>query len=894
MRRAARCFVLVSIGALVWIGRAVAGVNQWTPVGPYRHGGLVTALAIDPQVPRTVYAGTNFGLFRSTDAGGTWAAINDGFTSSTIFDVAIDPVTTSTVYAVVSYPGGVFKSIDSGRGWKLIRYLPPEGPYGVIAIDPVDPRTLYVANTFGLLKSVDGGENWSFVAETFGGLPVTDVVIDPSNPSTLYAASSQVYRSTDGGQHWVATGVADAYTVRIDPNAPSTLYALAPNSVFKSTDGGSEWALASGAFPVNPNDLAIDPGSSATLYLTAGTAGVLKSTDGGTNWQGVNSGLPDAQVRFVLPIAVAPDGSSALYAGNEGLEGGLFKSSDGGTNWTDASGDFTPVEVRAVAAVAASPAVYAATDAGVFRSLDRGVSWSALNGGLSNLDVREVVPDPQEPSTLYARTSTVLAKSVDGGLSWTDLPADSPNFSFDVLTLTPRAPSTLYAATGNGLLWKTTDGGQSWETTQPFPNPIRSIAVDPQDSSIVLAGTDGAIYRSSDAGASWSQTIAVLPTSAFMSIVFAPGSSGTIYASWSFSGAAPGGFDPPGGVYKSTDGGAVWQGIESGLGVTALAVDPQSPSTVYVATFRGQLLRSTDGGSTFASANVGLPLGANAASLAIYPALPTTVYAALGGPGVFRATFSTAPCSEDGTALCLNDGRFRVEVGWQRTPLGPTQVAAAVPVTSNSGYFWFTDPDSVQLMIKVLDGTSVNGFFWVFYGALTNLGYTITVTDTLTGESRSYVNEPGHIASQADTAAFPGPAAGLASQTDVFPGSVVAADPGAAAEACQPDTHTLCLSEGRFQVRAVWQSTPSGPAGAAQIVPLTADTGAFWFFDSANIELVVKVLDGRPVNGHFWVFYGALSNVEYTIIVTDTVTGSVRSYHNTRGTLGSVADTSAF
>lgn len=119
MRRAARCFGLVSVVSLVWIGQAIAGANQWTPVGPYRHGGLVTALAIDPQAPRTVYAGTNSGLFRSTDAGGTWAAVNDGFTSSIIFDVAIDPVTTSTVYAVVSYPGGVFKSTDSGRGWKV-------------------------------------------------------------------------------------------------------------------------------------------------------------------------------------------------------------------------------------------------------------------------------------------------------------------------------------------------------------------------------------------------------------------------------------------------------------------------------------------------------------------------------------------------------------------------------------------------------------------------------------------------------------------------------------------------------------------------------------------------------------------------------------------------------
>ena len=77
-------------------------------------------------------------------------------------------------------------------------------------------------------------------------------------------------------------------------------------------------------------------------------------------------------------------------------------------------------------------------------------------------------------------------------------------------------------------------------------------------------------------------------------------------------------------------------------------------------------------------------------------------------------------------------------------------------------------------------------------------------------------------------------------------------------------------------------------------VPITSDTGYFWFFNEANVELVVKVLDGRSVNGHFWVFYGGMSSVEYSGIVTDTQTGTQRSYVNERGTPASVADTSAF
>ena len=66
------------------------------------------------------------------------------------------------------------------------------------------------------------------------------------------------------------------------------------------------------------------------------------------------------------------------------------------------------------------------------------------------------------------------------------------------------------------------------------------------------------------------------------------------------------------------------------------------------------------------------------------------------------------------------------------------------------------------------------------------------------------------------------------------------------------------------------------------------------FFNAANVELVSKVVDGRAVNSKFWVFYGALSNVEYTLTVTDSVTGNQRTYRNPQGRLASVADTGAF
>jgi hypothetical protein len=75
---------------------------------------------------------------------------------------------------------------------------------------------------------------------------------------------------------------------------------------------------------------------------------------------------------------------------------------------------------------------------------------------------------------------------------------------------------------------------------------------------------------------------------------------------------------------------------------------------------------------------------------------------------------------------------------------------------------------------------------------------------------------------------------------------------------------------------------------------LTGETGYFWFFSDGNVETVLKVIDGRGLNGHFWVFYGALSDVRYTLTVTDTATGAVKTYTNPAGQFASVADTSAF
>ena len=116
----------------------------------------------------------------------------------------------------------------------------------------------------------------------------------------------------------------------------------------------------------------------------------------------------------------------------------------------------------------------------------------------------------------------------------------------------------------------------------------------------------------------------------------------------------------------------------------------------------------------------------------------------------------------------------------------------------------------------------------------------------------------------------------------------------AASGPCLLGPQALCLSGGRFKVEATWK-TKDGTTGAGHASQLTADTGYFWFFDSSNVELVVKVLDACSLNQRFWVFASGLTDVEVTLRVTDTATGAVATYTNPQGTAFlPIHDTEAF
>ncbi len=128
-----------------------------------------------------------------------------------------------------------------------------------------------------------------------------------------------------------------------------------------------------------------------------------------------------------------------------------------------------------------------------------------------------------------------------------------------------------------------------------------------------------------------------------------------------------------------------------------------------------------------------------------------------GGDRIGRLS-PAAGCIFDPQTLCLNIGAFSVTASFQSTPGGPSSPARAVALTGNAGYFWFFDPSNVEMTVKVLDGCSVNGSYWVFAAGMTNVGVDWKVTRSQTNAARNYSNPPGTAFQPIqDTAAFPCP-----------------------------------------------------------------------------------------------------------------------------------------
>ncbi|RIE05874.1 stalk domain-containing protein [Candidatus Cryosericum terrychapinii] len=307
--------------------------------------GQVRAILVHPTNPGTVFAGTDRGLFRSTDRGGTWEQYGTGIKATLKVFVLAAAGDGSRLYAGTS--GGAFQSTDGGATWSQGSGMLPGT--GII-------RYYYA---------------------------ITTLAVDPANPQTVYAGDTgmmtegRVLKSTDGGATWTtaASGISSDHVtaLAIDPGRPATVYAVVEDSLYVSGDAGASWTKTTGKMQVNSSEADVMTVMVTSDAVYAGTtAGVWKSRDGGATWsQGTGLSTLGVLKYFfgIAALAVDPDKSSVLYAGDSGLmtSGGVYSSTDSGASWTQAGGTLTG-DISALAVDPSNPRmVYAATAVGLYR-----------------------------------------------------------------------------------------------------------------------------------------------------------------------------------------------------------------------------------------------------------------------------------------------------------------------------------------------------------------------------------------------------------------------------------------------------------------------------------------------------------------------------------------------
>ncbi len=289
----------------------------------------ITSMVIHPTEPSTVYAGTVSGVFKTTNGGRTWTAMNNGLTLLNVLAMVIDPATPTTLYVAIGSGfqsgTGVYKSTDGGGTWIRRSTGILHTDLVSLAIVPSAPNTLYLGVSpccspggSRIYKTTDGAGNWALIPTAEAGSPVS-IVVDPLNNSTVYVADATfptgaVYKSTNAGTSWDKFTVAPNGPVRwvaVSPHTAGLVYANADQGLFRSTDGGANWTQLPNRF----GKIYFDPVSPATVYLLAGGFGnsnVFKSTDNGQTWtlmnKGLNGGVPSA-------LVIDPLRPSNLYLG---------------------------------------------------------------------------------------------------------------------------------------------------------------------------------------------------------------------------------------------------------------------------------------------------------------------------------------------------------------------------------------------------------------------------------------------------------------------------------------------------------------------------------------------------------------------------------------------------
>lgn len=441
--------------------------------------------------------------------------------------------------------------------------------------------------------------------------------------------------------------------VAANPLDPNHLWAgyYAAGGLATSLDGGQTWTPTVEGLGENPvfSLLTVPRGDEVEVWA-ATRQGLRYSLDGGASWQLDTKGLP-GQTVFTL----AADAIGRLYAGLD--DGGIYTWVSDEPGWQALSTE-EPLVSAAVLSLAVSPdgqQLYAGTSArGVFASHDGGKTWSAEFSGAY---VPNLALNPNDPKQAVASLGRELARTRDGGQSWQTLPAAWAQNEMDSLLWLPDG--TLGGGTGQGGLYRSLDGGDTWvEGSTGLVGRGGVLALERVADRQLLAGTWGGVYGSSNGGETWQELAPSLGSPAARTLLNRAGElllgtqSGLFRwqpttRSWlamptdfSSAGVQALAFDPANpqvlyagtladGLYRSDDAGQNWQRLPAvGVGIPALAIDPADSRHLYLLAAWERVYESGDGGQTWQANWTGLGETLETTSIAVDAATSggSTVY----------------------------------------------------------------------------------------------------------------------------------------------------------------------------------------------------------------------------------------------------------------------------
>jgi photosystem II stability/assembly factor-like uncharacterized protein len=353
--------------------------------------------------------------------------------------------------------------------------------------------------------------------------------------------------------------------------------------------------------------LIADPHDNQHLYLGTAIGWIYESHNGGAEWKRL-ARISNRDDLVLDNMVIDPSTPKRILVGAWVLgstDGGLFVSNDGGATW-NAESAMKGQSIRALVSSPSDPKVFVAgTLKGVYKSVDSGATWKLISpeGSMELHEVESIAIDPKDPKIIYAGTWHLPWKTTDDGAHWSNIKEgvidDSDVFS---IIIDPKDPNVVYASACSGI-YKSETAGARFQKIQGIPSTARRTRVlmqDPQHQNIVFAGTTEGLYRTTDSGKTWSRTTG--PELIVNDVFINPADSNRMMLA-----------TDRGGVLVSNDGGASFRATNSGFAsrqITSYVEDMHQPGTIYVGMVNdkawGGAFVSTNGGLTWTQKNGGL------------------------------------------------------------------------------------------------------------------------------------------------------------------------------------------------------------------------------------------------------------------------------------------------